>query len=85
MQDNARKSHDALIFSAGSPFVRLAAMLADIAPGMDPIDLTVGEPRHAVPDFIAPVLADANAEFNRYPPIRGIDGFRPRQQQGQRL
>ncbi len=76
MQGNAQGAYDAMIFSAGSPFVRLAAMLADIAPGADPIDLSVGEPRHAVPDFIAPVLAKANAEFSRYPPIRGIDDFR---------
>ena len=59
-----------------SPFQRLAGLLDGIAPGRPPIDLTVGEPRHPVPDFVGPVLAANLADFGRYPPIRGSDAFR---------
>ncbi|MBH0237943.1 aminotransferase class I/II-fold pyridoxal phosphate-dependent enzyme [Methylobrevis albus] len=59
-----------------SPFQRYAALIAGMAPGAPAIDLTIGEPRHAVPEFVAPVLAAANADFGRYPPIRGTDAFR---------
>ncbi|WP_181701590.1 aminotransferase class I/II-fold pyridoxal phosphate-dependent enzyme [Chthonobacter albigriseus] len=59
-----------------SPFQRLAALVRDVAPGRPPIDLTVGEPRHAVPDFVAPILAAGIADFGRYPPIKGTPAFR---------
>lgn len=59
-----------------SPFVRLADLLAGIPPGKPPLVLSVGEPRHAVPDFVGPVLARHTADFNRYPGVRGSDGFR---------
>lgn len=61
---------------AGSPFQRLAALLADHEPGLPPINATIGEPKHAVPDFVAPILNAHAADFNRYPPIRGIPAFR---------
>ena len=67
---------DSLVFSAGSPFARLTAELADIAPGADPIDLSVGEPHHALPPFVGPVLAAATIDFRRYPAIRGTEAFR---------
>ena len=50
--------------------------MADIEPGQSPINLTVGEPRHGVPDFVAPVLARETAGFGRYPAIRGTEDFR---------
>lgn len=59
-----------------SPFQRLAGLIAGLEPGRSAIDLTIGEPRHAVPAFVAPVLAAATADFGRYPPIRGTDAFR---------
>jgi N-succinyldiaminopimelate aminotransferase len=61
---------------ATSPFARLNDRLAGIEPGMAPINLTIGEPQHAVPDFVAPTLAENIALFGRYPPIRGTDAFR---------
>ena len=76
MYSNDRIPNDSLIFRAGSPFARLTAMLSGVTPGADPLDMTLGEPRHKVPDFVAPILAAANAEFGRYPPIRGTDQFR---------
>ncbi|WP_075214136.1 aminotransferase class I/II-fold pyridoxal phosphate-dependent enzyme [Mongoliimonas terrestris] len=59
-----------------SPFQRLAALLDGETPGLSPIDMTIGEPRHKVPDFVGPVLAGALADFGRYPPIRGTNAFR---------
>jgi N-succinyldiaminopimelate aminotransferase len=61
---------------ATSPFARLNDRLSGIEPGLDPINLTIGEPQHAVPAFVAPVIAENIALFGRYPPIRGTDAFR---------
>jgi len=59
-----------------SPFQRLSDLLAPHQPGRAPINLTVGEPRHVVPDFVGPVLAREISGFGRYPAIRGTDAFR---------
>ena len=59
-----------------SPFVRLTDLIAGIQPGKPPINLSVGEPQHAVPDFVAPVLAANIADFGRYPPNKGTEPFR---------
>ena len=61
---------------SSNPFERLAALIADLSPGMDPVVMTIGEPRHAVPGFVAPVLAGSIGDFSRYPNIRGTDAFR---------
>jgi aspartate/methionine/tyrosine aminotransferase len=60
---------------ARSPFARLNELLADVKPGKTPIALSVGEPQHAVPKFVGPVLAAHLADFGRYPANRGIDPF----------
>ncbi len=59
-----------------SPFQRLADLLAPFQPGRAPINMTVGEPRHPVPGFVAPVLARETDGFGRYPAIKGTDAFR---------
>lgn len=59
-----------------SPFVRLTELIAGLSPGKPPINLSVGEPQHPVPAFVAPVLAANIADFGRYPPNKGIDAFR---------
>jgi N-succinyldiaminopimelate aminotransferase len=59
-----------------SPFVRLTELIAGLSPGRPPINLSVGEPQHPVPAFVAPVLAANIADFGRYPPNKGIDAFR---------
>jgi N-succinyldiaminopimelate aminotransferase len=59
-----------------SPFVRLTELIAGLAPGKPPINLSVGEPQHPVPAFVAPVLAANIADFGRYPPNKGTDAFR---------
>ena len=33
--------------------------------------MTIGEPRHAVPEFTARIMADSIAEFGKYPPNEG--------------
>jgi aspartate/methionine/tyrosine aminotransferase len=62
--------------SLASPFQRLGRLIAGVEPGRPPLDLSVGEPRHAVPAFVGPVLAANLADFGRYPPIKGIPAFR---------
>ena len=52
-------------------FPRLRRLLDEHAPGADPIVMTIGEPRHPMPDFVAPVLAGAVAGFGVYPPNDG--------------
>ncbi|WP_308916080.1 aminotransferase class I/II-fold pyridoxal phosphate-dependent enzyme [Jannaschia sp. LMIT008] len=54
-------------------FPRLRTLLADVAPGADdPVQMTIGDPRHAPPDFVGPIIA-ANADrFMSYPVNDGI-------------
>ena len=59
-----------------SPFVRLTELIAGIEPGKPPINLSVGEPQHAVPPFVGPTLAAHVADFGRYPANKGIEPFR---------
>jgi N-succinyldiaminopimelate aminotransferase len=60
-----------------SPFTQLRALLDGIEPGhARPIELTIGEPREAMPEFIAAKIAEASDSFGRYPPIRGTDELR---------
>ena len=54
-----------------SPFARLRALLGGVAPGMAPIDMTIGEPRHGVPALLAPALAESIVDYGKYPPIAG--------------
>ena len=60
-----------------SPFTQLRRLLNGIEPGhAKPIELTIGEPREAMPDFIAAKLNEAAALYGKYPPIRGSDELR---------
>ena len=63
-------------FVIESPFGRLALLLDGIEPGASVIDLSVGGPRHPMPDFLIDKLAEAAADFGRYPAIAGTDDFR---------
>ena len=58
-----------------SPFVRLRELLGDTPPGKPAISLAVGEPQHAVPSFVGPVIAAHVNEFGRYPMNKGLDEF----------
>lgn len=59
-----------------SPFARLNSLLAPLTPSGDPVLLSLGEPRHPIPEFVAPILAQHINDFGRYPPIMGTIGFR---------
>jgi len=60
-----------------SPFSRLRALLADVPAGHErPIDLTLGEPREMMPEFVAAKISEAEGLFAKYPPIKGSDGLR---------
>jgi aspartate/methionine/tyrosine aminotransferase len=52
-------------------FPRLRTLLDSFEPGADPIVMTIGEPRHAFPDFAGDIIADSLDGFGRYPPNDG--------------
>ncbi|MGH8426472.1 MAG: succinyldiaminopimelate transaminase [Gammaproteobacteria bacterium] len=60
------------------PFERLATLLADATPPADrtPIALSIGEPRHAPPDFIVEALKRHAGELASYPTARGLPELR---------
>ena len=58
------------------PFERLAALLAGIAPpaGYPPVMLSIGEPKHAPPEFVVKLLSDPGSlsrDLAGYPATRG--------------
>src|SRR5690348_7180827 len=59
-----------------SPFVRLTELIAGIEPGKPAINLSVGEPQHAIPPFVGAVLTAHLNEFGRYPANKGTEPFR---------
>ena len=52
-------------------FPRLRNLLDAHAPGGEPIAMTIGEPRHPMPEFIGRILAENLAGFGVYPPNDG--------------
>ncbi|MES2845496.1 MAG: aminotransferase class I/II-fold pyridoxal phosphate-dependent enzyme [Pseudomonadota bacterium] len=52
-------------------FPRLRKLLDSHAPGGEAIAMTIGEPRHPMPDFVGPVLAANLDGFAIYPPNDG--------------
>lgn len=52
-------------------FPRLRSLLDAHAPGGDPVHMTIGEPRHPMPAFVAEALAASVGEFARYPVNEG--------------
>jgi N-succinyldiaminopimelate aminotransferase len=60
------------------PFERLAALTRDVTPppGLSPIRLTIGEPRHAPPAFVLEALAAALPAVGVYPLTQGLPELR---------
>lgn len=60
------------------PFERLRELFADITPPADqhPIALSIGEPRHTTPGFIAETLLEHLHGLAKYPLTRGSDELR---------
>ncbi|MEQ8708455.1 MAG: aminotransferase class I/II-fold pyridoxal phosphate-dependent enzyme [Rhodospirillales bacterium] len=54
-----------------SPFERLGSLLTGVAPPLEPLDLTIGEPQHPYPDWIARDIQDARHLWGKYAPRRG--------------
>ncbi len=52
-------------------FPRLRKLLDAYAPGGETISMTIGEPRHPMPDFVAPILAANIDGFAVYPSNEG--------------
>ncbi|MGY6705546.1 aminotransferase class I/II-fold pyridoxal phosphate-dependent enzyme [Roseinatronobacter sp.] len=53
-------------------FPRLRALLDHHQPGGDPVAMTIGEPRHDMPPFLADVLNANIGSFAKYPANEGI-------------
>ena len=52
-------------------FPRLRKLLDAHAPGGEPVAMTIGEPRHPMPDFVGRILAENLSGFGVYPPNDG--------------
>jgi N-succinyldiaminopimelate aminotransferase len=52
-------------------FPRLRSLLGDLKPGGEPIQMTIGEPRHPFPAWVTQIIADHADGFGRYPPNDG--------------
>lgn len=60
-----------------SPFTRLRQLLEGVAPGHErPIEMTVGEPRGAMPGFVVEKLTEGAEANAKYPPVRGTVALR---------
>jgi N-succinyldiaminopimelate aminotransferase len=60
------------------PFERLAKLHAGVTPPatLAPIHLSIGEPRHPAPGFIAEALIEHLHGLSHYPTTRGVEGLR---------
>lgn len=52
-------------------FPRLRSLLDAHEPGAEPIAMTIGEPRHPMPEFLQEVLTESVAGFAKYPTNEG--------------
>jgi aspartate/methionine/tyrosine aminotransferase len=64
------------------PFTRLSRLLEGLAPGRSPLErgepvlLSIGEPQHQPPAFVAKEIQKNAADWSRYPPARGTEAYR---------
>ncbi|NRA99162.1 MAG: aminotransferase class I/II-fold pyridoxal phosphate-dependent enzyme [Rhodobacteraceae bacterium] len=56
-------------------FPRLRRLLDDTAPGGPVVQMTIGEPRHAFPDWVTQKISETSAEFGKYPANHGTPGL----------
>ncbi len=57
-------------------FPRLRALLDAHEAGGPVMHMTIGEPKHAFPDWVGQIMADNIAGFGQYPPNDGTPGLR---------
>lgn len=58
------------------PFPRLRSLLAGLEPGGELVSMSIGEPKHAPPPWVAEVIAATTADFQKYPPNEGSSALR---------
>ncbi len=60
------------------PFQKLAALFREVTPNKDyrAISLSIGEPKHATPQFIKDAITDNLAGLSNYPTTAGSDALR---------
>ncbi|MHA1598406.1 MAG: aminotransferase class I/II-fold pyridoxal phosphate-dependent enzyme [Alphaproteobacteria bacterium] len=60
------------------PFDRLRGLLDGVTPpdGLEPLTLSIGEPKHTPPEMISTILTANKDIWGRYPPIDGTPEFR---------
>jgi len=57
-------------------FPRLRALLEGVEPGGPEIAMSIGEPQHAIPDFVPGIILEHSATLSKYPPNEGIPQLR---------
>ena len=57
-------------------FPRLRTLLAGVEPGGPEIAMSIGEPQHAIPDFVPGIMLEHSATLSKYPPNEGIPQLR---------
>lgn len=57
-------------------FPRLRRLLGGVTPGGPEIAMTIGEPKHPLPAFVGPLIAEHADGFSRYPPNDGMEPLR---------
>ncbi|MEO0676506.1 MAG: aminotransferase class I/II-fold pyridoxal phosphate-dependent enzyme [Pseudomonadota bacterium] len=55
---------------------RLRALLDAHTPGGDPVNMTIGEPKHPFPDWLPDMLHSHAAEYGKYPDNNGLPELR---------
>jgi len=70
--------NEGLTYLQPYPFERLSELFAGIVPNpaYPPIALTIGEPQHAPPEFVASALIEKLDSLGRYPPTVGSEDLR---------
>lgn len=59
------------------PFEKLAKLFSDLTPASVPaISLSIGEPKHAAPEFVKQVLIDSLSHLSTYPSSKGLPALR---------
>ena len=57
-------------------FPRLRALLKGVEPGGPEVAMSIGEPQHAIPDFVPGIMLEHSAALSKYPPNEGIPELR---------
>lgn len=58
------------------PFARLRQLISGVTPKMSILDMSIGDPQHAFPDFVSTIINRNMAGFGSYPNALGIDELR---------